>query len=197
MRTVKKPFERRNEIISASLELFLKQGYESTSVESIITKLGVAKGCFYHHFRSKQEVFEACLARLTESLLDSYLRILEDPTESAKQKLFNYVSYNFQLVQNHPSMHETIHSNTFEAMHTRVVHESVERVKPVFIRLIEQGQRDGDFHVMSAEFSAVALLGAFQQIHLTYSDHPQAELNTLKEWLVDLMENMLQTKFSQ
>ena len=197
MRIVKNPVERKNEIITASVELFLQNGYESTSVESIIKKLGVAKGCFYHHFRSKQEVFEACIARLTESLLDSYLRILEDPTKPAKQKLFDYVTYNFQLVQNNPSMHEAIRLDMFNAMHTRVVRESVLQIRPVFIRLIEQGQAEGDFKVMSAEFSAVALLGAFQDIHLVYSDDPQAELNQLKEWIVDLMERILQTKFLQ
>lgn len=195
MRTVKNPIERKNEIVTASIELFLKNGYERTSVESIITKLGVAKGCFYHHFGSKQEVFEACLARLTESLLASYLHILEDQTKTAKQKLLEYVSYNFQLVQNNPSIHETIHSDTFETMHTRVVRDSVVRIRPVFIRLIEQGRAEGDFKVMSAEFSAVALLGAFQDIHLAYSNHPEDELNKLKEWVIDLMERILQTEF--
>lgn len=197
MRIVKNPLERKNEIINAAIELFLKNGYESTSVESIITKLGVAKGCFYHHFRSKQEVFEACIARVTESLLDSYVHILEDPTKTAKHRLFEYVTYNFQLVQNNPSMHETIHSDMFNAMHTRVVRESVLQIRPFFIRLIEQGQAEGDFKVMSAEFSAVALLGAFQDIHLVYSENPQAELKNLKDWIVDLMERMLQTKFLQ
>jgi len=197
MRIVKNPIERKNEIVTASIELFLKNGYESTSVESIITKLGVAKGCFYHHFRSKQDVFEACIARLTESLLESYRRILEDPTKTAKQKLFDYVIYNFQLVQNNPSMHQAIHLDVFDAIHTRVVRESVLQIRPVFIRLIEQGQAEGDFRVVSAEFSAVALLGAFQDIHLVYSDEPQAELNKLKEWIVDLMERLLQTTFPQ
>lgn len=197
MRTVKNPIERKNEIVAASIQLFLENGYESTSIESIITKLGVAKGCFYHHFRSKQEVFEACIARLTESLLESYLRILEDPIKTAKQKLFDYVTYNFQLVQNNPSMHEAVHLDVFDEMHARVVRESVSQIRPVFIRLIEQGQAEGDFKVMNAEFSAVALLGAFQDIHLVYSSEPQAELNNLKEWIVDLMERLLQTKFLQ
>lgn len=197
MRTVKNPTERKDEIVTASTELFLKNGYEKTSVESIITKLGVAKGCFYHHFHSKQEVFEACIARLTESLLATYLHILEDPTKTARQKLFDYVSYNFQLVHDNPSMHEAIHSDTFEAMHTRVVRESVLRIRPVFIRLVEQGQSEGDFRVMSAEFSAMALLGAFQEIHLAYSGDPDIEMDKLKEWTVDLMERILHTTFRQ
>ncbi|HEU0295300.1 MAG TPA: TetR/AcrR family transcriptional regulator [Anaerolineales bacterium] len=195
MRTVKKPVERKSEIVAASIELFLKNGYERTSVESIITKLGVAKGCFYHHFRSKEEVFEACIARVAESLLDAYRNILTDPKRTAKQKLFDYMSYNFQLVQKNPSIAETIHSETFEAMHTRVVRESVVQITPVFIRLIEQGQAAGDFQVTNAEFSAVALLGAFQEIHLAYSDRPRLDLKKLKKWIIDLMERILQTKF--
>lgn len=55
-RTVKKPEERRWELIHAATELFSEHGYEKTSVNDIIQKIGVAKGTFYHYFKSKEEI---------------------------------------------------------------------------------------------------------------------------------------------
>jgi AcrR family transcriptional regulator len=197
LRTVKDPVVRKNEIVAASIELFQNNGYEKTTIESIITYLGVAKGCFYHHFRSKEEVFEACIARLTRSTMEAYQRILTDQNKTARQKLLDYVSFNFQLARQNPPLAETIHSETFEAIHARVIRESVRQITPVFIRLIEQGQADGDFKTANAEFSAVALLGAFHEIHIAYSHRLELEMTRLEEWIIDLMGRILQTEFQE
>ena len=39
VRVVKKPEERRREIVSASRNLFLKQDYENTTMQDVMTKL--------------------------------------------------------------------------------------------------------------------------------------------------------------
>lgn len=39
--------------------LFTSTGYEGTSLSSIQSEAGVSRGAVYHHFSSKQEVFEA------------------------------------------------------------------------------------------------------------------------------------------
>lgn len=43
----------------AGLELFEKQGYASTSVQSVADAAGLTKGGFYHHFDSKGEMLRA------------------------------------------------------------------------------------------------------------------------------------------
>lgn len=52
-----KPAEvRREELMAAAEELFLEKGYDETSVDEIVKLAGVAKGTFYLHFRSKDDV---------------------------------------------------------------------------------------------------------------------------------------------
>ncbi|KAB7789908.1 TetR/AcrR family transcriptional regulator [Bifidobacterium leontopitheci] len=52
--------ERR--ILKAARDLFMEKGYEKTSIQDIIDRLGdLSKGAIYHHFKSK----EAILDRLT------------------------------------------------------------------------------------------------------------------------------------
>ncbi len=49
---------KRDEIIAAATELFLTEGYENTSVRSILARVGGEVGMFYHYFSSKEELFD-------------------------------------------------------------------------------------------------------------------------------------------
>ena len=51
-------------ILLTSLELFAQKGYEAASVSDIAGALGITKGALYRHFRSKEAIFEAILARM-------------------------------------------------------------------------------------------------------------------------------------
>ena len=51
-------------ILLTSLELFAQKGYEAASVSDITGALGITKGALYRHFRSKEAIFEAILARM-------------------------------------------------------------------------------------------------------------------------------------
>jgi AcrR family transcriptional regulator len=54
-RVVKKADVRKSEILSAAYRLFVRDGYEGTTVSSLLEELGISKGAFYHHFASKDE----------------------------------------------------------------------------------------------------------------------------------------------
>lgn len=51
----------RNKILQAANDLFYQHGYNATGLDRIIARAGVAKGNFYHHFRSKEELAAAVL----------------------------------------------------------------------------------------------------------------------------------------
>jgi AcrR family transcriptional regulator len=46
----------RSQILSAATDLFAQQGYENTAIDEITEKADVAKGTFYYHFGSKEDV---------------------------------------------------------------------------------------------------------------------------------------------
>ena len=65
---MRKGDSKRLQIIDAAEKLFYKKGYEQTSVQDIISSLGLSKGGFYHHFDSKLALLEAiCQARTEEA----------------------------------------------------------------------------------------------------------------------------------
>lgn len=47
----------KRKIFETSLKLFAEKGYDATSVEEITAIVGIAKGTLYHHFSSKEEIF--------------------------------------------------------------------------------------------------------------------------------------------
>ena len=54
MRVVKEAEERRNEILDAADMLFADKGFDNTSTNDILEKVGIARGTLYYHFKSKR-----------------------------------------------------------------------------------------------------------------------------------------------
>ena len=59
MRIVKKPEERKAEMVAAAAKLFAQQGFVRTSVAEIVTAVDVAKGLFYYYFTTKDDMVKA------------------------------------------------------------------------------------------------------------------------------------------
>jgi AcrR family transcriptional regulator len=48
-------------ILNKALELFIRKGYSNTSQEDIVFALGLTRGAFYGHFKSKEDLFRQLL----------------------------------------------------------------------------------------------------------------------------------------
>ncbi|MDR1177574.1 MAG: TetR/AcrR family transcriptional regulator [Spirochaetaceae bacterium] len=59
------------DIMRSAEELFLEWGYEKTSMRQIAEHAGVTKGALYHHFMSKEELFENMCALHYSVLLEA------------------------------------------------------------------------------------------------------------------------------
>jgi AcrR family transcriptional regulator len=51
----------RAQLITVATRMFAAQGYEDTSIEAVLREAGVSRGSLYHHFASKEALFEAVL----------------------------------------------------------------------------------------------------------------------------------------
>ncbi|MEX2260692.1 MAG: TetR/AcrR family transcriptional regulator [Bryobacteraceae bacterium] len=52
----------RQKLIRAATELIRRKGYAATSIDHVCEQSGVTKGAFFHHFKTKEDLAEACLA---------------------------------------------------------------------------------------------------------------------------------------
>ena len=56
---VQSGLETRREIVAAATRLFAAQGYVAVSIESVLAACQISRGALYHHFASKEALFEA------------------------------------------------------------------------------------------------------------------------------------------
>lgn len=61
--------------LDAALKLFSHQGYGATSMREIAAEAGLSVGNLYHHFGSKEAIFQRLIDRYWEALLDSDLAL--------------------------------------------------------------------------------------------------------------------------
>jgi AcrR family transcriptional regulator len=54
----------REHLLTVATALFAERGYEATSIEAVLQEAGASRGSLYHHFNSKDVLFEAVLEAL-------------------------------------------------------------------------------------------------------------------------------------
>ena len=89
-----------NKIINTAKELFFSIGYENTSVNQIIEKVGIAKGTFYHHFKSKIELLNHIIEEESKIIFLQYLSVTEDTSLNAPDKLSKIFEHSANWEQN-------------------------------------------------------------------------------------------------
>ena len=61
------------QLITAARRLFAIKGFPATSIQEIVEEAGVTRGAMYHHFTSKEDLFEAVFNR-EQDVLDERVR---------------------------------------------------------------------------------------------------------------------------
>ncbi|WUH99093.1 TetR/AcrR family transcriptional regulator [Spirillospora sp. NBC_00431] len=56
--------DTKSELVEAALRLFAQKGYTGTSIRAIAREVGLSESVLYAHFASKQDIFDAAVAKL-------------------------------------------------------------------------------------------------------------------------------------
>lgn len=92
MRVVKKPEERKAEMVAAASKLFAQQGFVRTSVAEIVSAVDVAKGLFYYYFTAKDDMVKAVVEGYC-SYLGSEAQKIADGEGTAQEKIERLTSH--------------------------------------------------------------------------------------------------------
>ena len=141
----KHPEETVNLILDVSLRLFMEKGYEHTSIQDIINQLGgLSKGAIYHHFKSKENIFDALTSRMSEDSNRKLAALRDQKGLSGEEKLKAI----FKESLNRPLQEDlfTVAPNFYNNpkllnMFLHTIRE--ESVPEYFLPIIRQGIADG------------------------------------------------------
>ena len=148
-REIKKSNIRKIEILDTARKLFSRKGYAQTRIQDIIDKLGIAKGTFYHYFNSKMDLLDAVTNQVTSEISVSFKQILESDNNAIEK--FNKVFHNGILfkVKNIETFYRLL--NVLFRDENTIVREKmykgiVQKNKPLFAAIVEQGIQEGLFN---------------------------------------------------
>jgi AcrR family transcriptional regulator len=97
------PQIKRDQILQVCIEEFAKNGYEKTSTNTIVKRLGISKGVLFLYFKSKENLFLYIADYLTETLVDDFFERFSDQELGTTFDIFNHlVEYDKILLQEKP-----------------------------------------------------------------------------------------------
>lgn len=145
MRVVKKAEERRNEILDAADELFVQKGFDGTSTNDILEKVGIARGTLYHHFKSKEDIMDALIDRYSDGLLDAAQVIASDKTIPVVERIIRVVMALNLSGGSSKEIMEHIHKPQNALMHQKIQKVIINGVPPILTAIIREGIEQGMF----------------------------------------------------
>lgn len=75
-------FGSREKLLSAAEEVFAEHGYDGARVEEITSRAGVNVRMLYHHFGSKEGLFQAVCNRFDEAIIARLGKVFEPDTDA-------------------------------------------------------------------------------------------------------------------
>jgi AcrR family transcriptional regulator len=76
----------RHTILDKAFEIIYKKGYQTTSIDEIITTTNVTKGAFYYHFKTKDEMGLAIINEILKpTMQDVFIKTLQNAKNPIKE----------------------------------------------------------------------------------------------------------------
>lgn len=145
-------------ILEVSAALFLEKGYQNTSMQDIVTHLQMSKGAIYHHFKSKQELFEK-VAEYYFNNVDWFHAIGHDESLNGLEKLRAVFLHELQNDEKIKMDHMAKHMFKNGAVAMEQLKSGIYDVAPMVSSLLKEGIQDGSIHTdFPLEISQVMIL---------------------------------------
>jgi AcrR family transcriptional regulator len=145
VRIVKTAEERRNEILDAAEQLFNRQGYEGTSTNDILAKVGIARGTLYHHFSSKERIMDALIERQTERMLATARTIAADRNRPVVERIAGAIMALKAGGGERNEMVSHLHKPQNALMHLKTQQAVINGLTPILADIVREGMEQGLF----------------------------------------------------
>lgn len=173
MRIVKEAEERKNEILDVAERLFVTKGFDNTSTNDILSEIGIARGTLYYHFKSKTDILDAMIERISKKLIEKATDIFNKKDIPVLQRLTIMMmalkvdgSFGQEVM-------EQVHKPQNALLHQKMQDGLLKGITPLLTGLIEEGMEQGicqtDYPTEVAEMTFLYSITAFD----TLSNHSE------------------------
>lgn len=179
MRVVKEAEERKEEILDAAEKLFAMKGFDNTSTGDILDAVGIARGTLYYHFKSKEEILDGVIERITHRLMLSAGAIARNRELPVLERLTKSImSLNVESRIGEEIM-EQVHRPQNALMHQKMQTTLLAEINPILTELVEEGIEQGICHTKypesMVEMTILYANTAFDELNIAGLDSEQKE----------------------
>jgi AcrR family transcriptional regulator len=118
---------RRDEIVTAAIEVFGEHGYAETSITDVAAAANVVASSVYYHFAGKNELFDEAIKAVYESLDSSVEAARAEHDEGSPEALTAVIDAANRWIDKHPRAARMLYSQlpgaTTESQRLREEHE--------------------------------------------------------------------------
>lgn len=194
MRVVKEAEERKNEILDAAEELFVTKGYDGTSTGDILDKVGIARGTLYYHFKSKEDILDALIERISASMIREAKKEAGNKKLSVPDRIVSCILKLRPKSAIGSEVMELVNKPQNALMHQKMQMIMLNGVIPVIGELVEEGISQGIFKTDYPLYAAEMLIGYAVIVFDDSFEQSEAETATRIKAFIYHTERMLGAK---
>jgi len=194
-RTAMNPAARKDEFLKAAGELFNEKGFEATSVEDIVQRVGVAKGLFYYYFESKDTLLETQIDAFLSASRESIVEVSNRDALSAMEKIEALFEASGAIRAHSKSLIAYFHKPQNRYLHLDLERRMLEEIVPAMEGIIRQGVREGIFHTDHPKETAIAYMAAASALgHRSMDDATDESIVEFVVTFQDITERLFGAK---
>jgi len=169
-------------ILNAARLVFIKQGYDDTTMADIAAESGLCRRTVYSYFKSKYDVYRAVIDYEREQILGK-LSIFANKNLSPKQKLIEYITGRFEVIKEMVDSNGTMRSGFFRNIwgleHFRKTFDAHELI--LLKQIISEGKIQGDFNIDNVHRTSEMILYSLRGFEVPYISGKIWKTNTKEE----------------
>lgn len=149
-------------ILEAAEEEFLTKGFDGARTTVIAERAGVTHAMLHYYFRTKEQLFERIVAKITALVAQTVLAAMGDPQKPIVERIRSGVASHFDLVAAHPLLPRFfLNEVVLRPERYRLLDDSLkERISALFMQL----QTEADRAAVAGEMGAVDMRHLFLSI---------------------------------
>lgn len=113
---------KRDELIDIATKQFFTNGYEATSVRSILEEANGEIGMFYHYFKSKDELFQIVVERFFDHYQKSFYQMVSE-CDDREEFIENLLKFYQVSMSKYDTISNALHWTVKYALSVRTIHE--------------------------------------------------------------------------
>lgn len=155
---------RKNEILDIAQKVFYQKGYEGSSVQDILNAAQIAKGTFYHYFKSKEDLLNKLVEVFNKATFSKVSSVASENISPIAKfgKIFKSIrDVKVENIELMIALMGFMYDDKNILFKKKIDESFIVFLTPLLTAIISQGNSDGSFHTFNPRITAELILSLF------------------------------------